>query len=180
MSRDDATTAGGAWRQAPTQAGRDGRSAVLGSPRPLGLPRPGPDGTHRGPWRRKGWQAAVGVPFAAPKLHQSSWTSTSTSQKFEFRGPRTAPSRQARLDRAVDGSRKFSTLNSPWPWRSKYEPVARCQRDARPKASKSEWPHTQRQKRRIALEAPSPASAAQSAALCTLPLQHNAARGGGA
>ena len=31
-------------------------------------------------------------------------------KNFEFRGPRTAPSRQARLDRAVDGSLRFSTL----------------------------------------------------------------------
>ena len=105
-----------------------------------GCPRP--DGTPRGLRRRKGWWAAVCAPITAPKLHHSSWDFTSTRQKFEFRGPRTPPGRRTRLDRAVDGSLKFSTLNSPWPWRSKYELETRCQRDARPKASKSGWPHT--------------------------------------
>ena len=143
----------------------------------MGLPRLG----------RAGLPASCGAGEArrrpcAPQLQPPKGTiqfstCTSTSQKFEFRGPRTAPSRQARLERAVDGSLRFLSPNSPWPWRSKYELVARCQRDARPKGLKSNWvaPHLG-QKRWIALEAPSPASAAQH---CSLP-SGNAARGGGA
>ena len=129
-----------------------------------GCPRP--DGTPRGLRRRKGWWAAVCAPITAPKLHHSSWDFTSPRQKFEFRGPRTPPGRRTRLDRAVDGSLKFSTLNSPWPWHSKYELVARCFATRGQKLQNLGGPTPFRQKRWIALEAPSPASAAQH---CSLP-----------